>query len=149
MIKAGFFNNLTEDNVAGVTLIANICETPFRTIVSNTGISPDIIADKLKQNWAETKTFSVDMNLLSTLSEEEIKDFFDNLKNKQHNNNEYIKNKFKFGYNAAKQKYEDLILEGVIDPAKVSKLALSHAVSVIGLMLTCNAVIVNEDLIEE
>ncbi len=55
-------------------------------------------------------------------------------------------NKFKFGYNAANKSYNDLVESGIIDPVKVTRYALEHAASVVGLMLTCNAVIVNEDL---
>ena len=40
------------------------------------------------------------------------------------------------GYNAATDKYVDLVKEGIIDPAKVAKTALINAGSVAGLMLT-------------
>ncbi len=46
-----------------------------------------------------------------------------------------------FGYNAAADKYEDLIQAGVIDPTKVVRFALQNAVSVAGLMLTTEAMI--------
>lgn len=52
---------------------------------------------------------------------------------------------FRVGYNAAAETYTDLIQEGIIDPVKVTRYALEHAVSVVGLMLTCNAIVVNED----
>ena len=41
-----------------------------------------------------------------------------------------------FGYNAATEEYGDLVEFGVIDPAKVTRLALQNAVSVAGLLLT-------------
>jgi len=46
-----------------------------------------------------------------------------------------------FGYNADKDKYEDLPAAGVIDPAKVTRIALQSAVSVAGLLLTTDCVI--------
>jgi chaperonin GroEL len=46
-----------------------------------------------------------------------------------------------FGYNAAEDRYEDLIQAGVIDPTKVVRFALQNAVSVAGLMLTTEAMI--------
>lgn len=52
---------------------------------------------------------------------------------------------FRVGYNAAIDTFTDLIEEGIIDPVKVTRYALEHAVSVVGLMLTCNAVVVNEN----
>jgi chaperonin GroEL len=46
-----------------------------------------------------------------------------------------------FGYNAATDKYEDLIAAGVIDPAKVTRTALQNAASIASLMLTTEAMI--------
>jgi len=49
-----------------------------------------------------------------------------------------------FGFNAYTEKYEDLIESGVIDPAKVARVALENACSVAGLMLTTEAVIADK-----
>jgi chaperonin GroEL len=46
-----------------------------------------------------------------------------------------------FGYNAATEKYEDLVASGVIDPAKVTRSALQNAASIAGLMLTTEAMV--------
>ncbi len=46
-----------------------------------------------------------------------------------------------FGFNAASEKYEDLVSAGVIDPAKVTRTALQNAASIAGLMLTTEAMI--------
>ena len=46
-----------------------------------------------------------------------------------------------FGYNAATGVYEDLVQAGVIDPAKVVRVALQNAASVASLMLTTEAAI--------
>ncbi len=46
-----------------------------------------------------------------------------------------------FGYNAATDKFEDLIAAGIIDPAKVTRYALQNAASIAGLMLTTEALI--------
>jgi len=46
-----------------------------------------------------------------------------------------------FGYNAANDKYEDLIKAGVIDPKKVTRTALQNAASVAGLLLTTECAI--------
>jgi chaperonin GroEL len=47
-----------------------------------------------------------------------------------------------FGYNASSDKYEDLVLAGVIDPTKVVRVALQSAASVASIMLSTEAVIV-------
>ncbi|MCK5172296.1 MAG: chaperonin GroEL [Planctomycetes bacterium] len=46
-----------------------------------------------------------------------------------------------FGYNADKDKYEDLIAVGVIDPVKVTRIALQNSASVAGLLLTTDCVV--------
>ncbi len=46
-----------------------------------------------------------------------------------------------FGFNAATEKYEDLVSAGVIDPAKVTRYALQNAASIAGMMLTTEAMI--------
>ncbi len=46
-----------------------------------------------------------------------------------------------FGFNAATEKYEDLVQSGVIDPAKVTRSALQNAASIAGLMLTTEAMV--------
>ncbi|MEJ5243726.1 MAG: chaperonin GroEL [Desulfomicrobiaceae bacterium] len=46
-----------------------------------------------------------------------------------------------FGYNAATGEYEDLIAAGVIDPKKVTRIALQNAASVAGLLLTTECAI--------
>ena len=46
-----------------------------------------------------------------------------------------------FGFNAATEKYEDLMKAGVIDPTKVVRTALQNAASIAGLLLTTEAVV--------
>ena len=46
-----------------------------------------------------------------------------------------------FGYNAATNKYEDLVKSGVIDPVKVVRTALRDAASVAGLLITTEAMV--------
>jgi len=49
-----------------------------------------------------------------------------------------------FGYNAKTDVYENLIETGVIDPVKVTRLALENAASISGLLLTTECVIADE-----
>ncbi len=46
-----------------------------------------------------------------------------------------------FGFNADTGEYGDLVKAGVIDPAKVTRLALQNAASIAGLMLTTEALV--------
>jgi len=52
-----------------------------------------------------------------------------------------LEGKGNFGYNALTDVFEDLVKSGVIDPAKVTKTALSNAASVATLLLTSDALI--------
>ena len=49
-----------------------------------------------------------------------------------------------YGYNAARDTYEDLVTAGVIDPTKVVRCALQNAASVAGLILTTECVIAEQ-----
>ena len=49
-----------------------------------------------------------------------------------------------FGYNAQTDKFENLFKTGVIDPAKVARIALENAASIAGMFLTTEAVVVEE-----
>ena len=49
-----------------------------------------------------------------------------------------------FGYNARNSQYENLIESGVIDPVKVTRLALENSASISGLLLTTECVISDE-----
>jgi chaperonin GroEL len=49
-----------------------------------------------------------------------------------------------FGYNARTNQYENLYETGVIDPAKVTRIALENAASIAGMFLTTECVLVDE-----
>ena len=55
--------------------------------------------------------------------------------------NKVVEGKGGFGYNADTNKYEDLLEAGVIDPAKVTRIALQNAVSIAGLLLTTDCLV--------
>jgi chaperonin GroEL len=49
-----------------------------------------------------------------------------------------------FGYNAANGEYGDMVELGIIDPTKVTRLALQNAASVAGLLLTTEAMVAEQ-----
>ena len=55
--------------------------------------------------------------------------------------NEVKNGKGNYGYNAKDNKFEDLKKAGIIDPTKVSRVALENAASIAGMVLTTEAVI--------
>lgn len=131
-------SDLTQDELAGMEIIANVCEYPLNTIVSNTGASPDVVKQRLKTSLTGHKVFYIDTENADV---EDLVSAVRHFKAKTDTN----KDERRFGYNAAKGTYGDLVAEGIIDPVKVTRYALEHAVSVIGLTLSCNSVIVNEE----
>ncbi len=58
--------------------------------------------------------------------------------------NEVKAGKADYGYNAREDKYENLIAAGVIDPTKVTRLALENAASIAALLLTTECVVAEE-----
>ena len=49
-----------------------------------------------------------------------------------------------FGYNARTDKFENLIGAGVIDPTKVSRVALENAASIAAMLLTTEVVLADD-----
>ena len=62
--------------------------------------------------------------------------------------NKVLEGKDNFGYDAKNDKYVDLMKEGIIDPKKVTRIALENAASVAGMILTteCALVDIKEDV---
>ena len=55
--------------------------------------------------------------------------------------NAVVNGKGNYGFNAANGEYGDMVKFGIIDPTKVTRLALQNATSVAGLLLTTEAMI--------
>ena len=88
------------DETSGIRLVQRALEEPLRRIVSNAGMEPSVIAEKVDA-CPEVA----------------------------------------YGYNAATRRYGDLLQMGVIDPAKVTRLALQNAASIAALVLTTDCMI--------
>ena len=54
-----------------------------------------------------------------------------------------------FGFNARTEVYENLLKAGVIDPTKVTRIALENAASIAGMLLTTECVIADKPKKEE
>jgi chaperonin GroEL len=94
-----------DDQEIGVSIVRKAVEEPIRQILSNCGLEPSVIVNKIKEHHASD-------------SEENG-----------------------YGYNARIDEYCDLYDSGVIDPTKVTRVALQNAASVAGLLLTTEATI--------
>ena len=94
-----------DDQEIGVSIVKKAVEEPIRQILSNCGLEPSVIVNKIKEHHASDS----DEN--------------------------------GYGYNARTDAYCDLYISGVIDPTKVTRVALQNAASVAGLLLTTEATI--------
>jgi chaperonin GroEL len=63
--------------------------------------------------------------------------------------NKVREGKGNFGYNAATGEYGDMIEMGILDPTKVTRLALQNAASVAGLLLTTEVMVAEAPKDEE
>ncbi|WP_296622434.1 chaperonin GroEL [Marivirga sp.] len=59
--------------------------------------------------------------------------------------NKVLEGKDDYGYNAREDKFENMFAAGVIDPTKVTRLALENAASISGLLLTTECVVADEE----
>jgi len=55
--------------------------------------------------------------------------------------NKVLEGKGNFGYNAGTGEYGDMVTMGVLDPTKVTRIALQNAASIAGLMLTTDCMV--------
>ncbi|PKR80545.1 chaperonin GroEL [Brumimicrobium salinarum] len=55
-----------------------------------------------------------------------------------------LEGKDDFGYNARKEKFENLLQAGVLDPTKVTRIAIENAASIASMLLTTECVVVDE-----
>lgn len=126
-------DDLLEDELAGAKVIFEACRQPLRVIVENTGRSADVVMNELK-NMANDKARSV-LNDIAGKTNRPLEAVENKVKT-------MVNERIRQGYDARKHVYCDLIDCGIIDPHKVERVSLSHACSVIGLLLTTNAVVV-------
>ena len=117
----------TDDEQSGFQVVLTACRSPLQTIVSNTGKSPDVVMDKLLRHMSDGK---------EKVSNAKEGNDFDTLSG--------IVSPLRFGYDASKTEYCDMVDAGIVDAVKVTRAALSNAASVVGLILCCNAVVLNE-----
>lgn len=140
-LKLDSFYELSPDTKEGIMVIAEACEAPFRAIIGNTAYSPDVAAQELMASFKHTK------NITKLNFPEEKREKFVRWSLPEELNAGKIltDQQFRFGFNASNGTYADLVAEGIVDPVKVTRHAIQHASSVMGLMLVCNACVVNSD----
>lgn len=106
----------------GAKIIAQALTQPLHRLATNSGKSGDVIVEKVKDGGRITIFNGTSEDMPVDLSQFHP---------------EY------FGYNAATDTFEDLVEAGIIDPAKVVRLALQNSAELAGLLLTSAALVVD------
>ncbi|KAH9274777.1 chaperonin GroL [Batrachochytrium salamandrivorans] len=119
-IKASrILQNLKPENFdqgLGIDIVRKAILAPTRIIVDNAGEEGSVVVGRLLESYTPPKEGLKDANEAS----------------------------LSYGYNAATSQYVDMIKEGIIDPLKVQRTALTDASSVASLLTTTKAMIVDE-----
>ena len=93
----------------------------------------------------ETGDVQTGINIVARALEEPLRQIAENAGMEGSVIVEHIKNeKNEIGYNAATDKWENMIDAGIIDPTKVTRSALQNAASVASLLLTTEAVVADK-----
>lgn len=125
MLPGETSDQLIRDELLGVQIINRALEEPLRIIVDNAGDEASVVVNRVKTE--PDKDGNVTVNYFDSdkkiISKKTIK--YDN-----------------FGFDAKNGKYVDMIEQGIIDPAKVTRTAIQNAASISGLLLTTEAAIV-------
>ncbi|MDQ3019277.1 MAG: chaperonin GroEL [Bacteroidota bacterium] len=112
-------------------------------VVAGGGVALLRVASKLDGLKDDNHDISTGISIIKKAIEEPIRQIVENAGLE----GSVVINKVKegkgnYGFNAATEVYEDLVKAGVIDPTKVTRIALENAASVAGLLLMTEACIV-------
>ena len=107
-----------EDEQTGINIVAKAIEAPLRTIAEN------IVAKAIE---APLRTIAENAGVEGSVVAQKVRE-----------------GKGDFGYNARADRYENLLAAGVIDPTKVTRVALQNAASVAGMFLTTECVLADK-----
>ena len=117
-------------------------------IVSGGGVAIVRAAKKLEKISGENDDEQTGINIIERAIEEPLRQIVENAGMEGSVIVSKVKDgKNDFGFNAKTEEFENMMKAGIIDPAKVVRVALQHASSVAGMLLTTECVI--SDIPEE
>lgn len=114
----GFYPQ-NEDQLQGTEILFRAIMEPIKCVAENVGVNGEVVLNEVNKINNGINKFTV--NYTMTVLDLPIP--------------------VSYGFNAKTQQYEDLLAAGVIDPAKVTRLALENAASVSGMLLTTKSII--------
>lgn len=121
------FDPENDDQLHGTEILFKAILEPIKCIAENVGVNGEVVLSRIdlptsKSNWTLDQIQETWNKTGYKLSPPTVINL-------------------NYGFNAKTQKYEDLIEAGVIDPAKVTRLALENAASVAGMLLTTRSIV--------
>ena len=119
-------------------------------VVPGGGVALIRVQKALDKLEAANEDQAVGIRILSRSIEEPLRQIVDNAgEDAAVILNRVKEGKGSFGYNAATGKFGDMLDEGILDPTKVTRLALQNAASVAGLLLTTEVMVAEAPKDEE
>jgi len=128
------FESMDSEEKVGAEIVAQALTQPLHRLASNAGKSGDVIVSQVvdrQTGWEKILDAMQDrpQGSYRALTEDERKAL--------------ASVRVRWGYNAATDEFEDLVDAGIIDPAKVVRLALQNSAELAGLLLTSAALVVD------
>ena len=125
----------TLDEDSGLRIVHRALEEPLRRIVANAGQEPSVVVDRVEAGWQVGAQSGLELGPESGPKS--------GAKSGTVIGQPVDESGAAWGYNAATAEYGDLLQMGVIDPAKVTRLALQNAGSIAALILMTDCLIVH------
>jgi len=133
----------TDDQHQGCEILFRAILEPIKCIADNVGVNGEVVLNEV--NLGSTHSISINLSALpEQWTHDKVIDFAMKGTSVVPAGNDVVSvYNPHYGFNAKTHKYEDLIAAGVIDPTKVTRLALENASSVAGMLLTTKAIVTN------
>ncbi len=131
---------LEGDEKTGVDIIRRAIHEPLRQLAENAGLEGSVIIERLKQQSKELKLG------LEEVAEKPLKRASAQLAGNRGAviNESLFQGKSNIGYDFNKDEFVDMYKSGVIDPTKVTRIAIQNAASIAGLMLTTECLVADK-----
>jgi chaperonin GroEL len=127
------FNIENDDQFQGTEILFRSIMEPIKCVAENVGVSGEVVLNEVNRDQGIRVDISqipkAAIDGIYTMGNMTLHSVFPQLRPSS------------YGFNAKTHEYEDLLAAGVIDPAKVTRLALENAASVSGMLLTTKSII--------
>jgi len=130
-----------DDQAQGTEILFKAILEPIKCISENVGVNGDVVLNEVNK---QSGNITIDVSgLRPQWTPEQTMEWFRSTSGGMSllQNNTPPTNTSNYGFNAKTHQYEDLMAAGIIDPTKVTRLALENAASVAGMILTTKAIV--------